>query len=132
PLMAQDIAGWFREERNAALISRLEAAGVGLAEDGGEAAAAGLGGKLPFEDMTVVLTGTISFASREQLTEWLELNGAKAAGSVSKKTSLVIAGESAGSKLDKAQELGVTVWDEAELLKQMAEHDTLPREKPAW
>jgi DNA ligase (NAD+) len=132
PLMAQDIAGWFRDERNLALVQRLEAAGVQLSENDAEDASGALDGGLPFEGKTVVLTGTISFAGRDQLTEWLEINGAKASGSVSKKTSLVIAGESAGSKLDKAKALGVPVWDEAELRRQMAEVPSLPSAKPAW
>lgn len=131
-LMAQDIAGWFRDDRNLALLDRLAAAGVQLSEDGAGTATEELAGGLPFADKTVVLTGTISFASREQITDWLEMNGAKASGSVSKKTSLVIAGESAGSKLAKAQELGVPVWDEAELVRQMRELQSLPAAKPAW
>lgn len=130
PIMAADIAAWFRSERNLELVARLDHAGLQMRAD--HATESEGGGPLLFAGQTVVLTGTISFASRDQLTEWLELNGAKASGSVSKKTSLVIAGESAGSKLDKARELGVAVWDEAELLKQLGEQATLPREKPSW
>ena len=71
----------------------------------------------PFAGKTVVLTGTLANFERADLTEKLEALGAKVSGSVSKKTDLVIAGESAGSKLDKARELGVAVWDEAALMK---------------
>jgi DNA ligase (NAD+) len=71
----------------------------------------------PFAGKTIVLTGTLANFERADLTEKLETLGAKVSGSVSKKTDLVIAGESAGSKLDKARELGVAVWDEAALLK---------------
>ncbi|MBX3389335.1 MAG: NAD-dependent DNA ligase LigA [Phycisphaeraceae bacterium] len=78
----------------------------------GELAAAG-----PFSGKTVVLTGTLENYERTELTEILERLGAKVSGSVSSKTDLVIAGESAGSKLDKARELGITVWDEAQLQK---------------
>ena len=70
----------------------------------------------PFAGKTVVLTGTLSTFDRSALTERLEALGAKVTGSVSKKTHLVIAGAEAGSKLDKARELGIEVWDEAALL----------------
>ncbi len=75
----------------------------------------------PFSGKTIVLTGTLDRYERTALSEILERLGAKVSGSVSRKTDLVIAGESAGSKLSKAQELGVTVWDEAQLLAALAE-----------
>ncbi len=71
----------------------------------------------PFAGKTIVLTGTLENYERTQLSEILEGLGAKVSGSVSSKTNLVIAGDSAGSKLDKARELGITVWDEAQLQK---------------
>ncbi len=71
----------------------------------------------PLEGQSVVLTGTLSSLTRDAAKEKLEALGAKVAGSVSKKTSFVVAGAEAGSKLDKATELGVDVWDEARLLK---------------
>jgi DNA ligase (NAD+) len=70
---------------------------------------------LPLAGMTVVLTGTLPTLSREAAKDLLEAAGAKVAGSVSKKTSYVVAGEEAGSKLAKAQELGLPVLDEAGL-----------------
>jgi DNA ligase (NAD+) len=76
----------------------------------------------PLEGQTVVLTGTLPTLSRDEAKQRLEALGAKVAGSVSKKTSFVVAGEAAGSKLDKAQGLGVPVWDEARLLALLAEH----------
>jgi DNA ligase (NAD+) len=82
--------------------------------------------ELPLEGQTVVLTGTLPTLSRDQAKEKLEALGAKVAGSVSKKTSFVVAGEAAGSKLDKAQELGVEVWDEPRLLALLAEHGVAP------
>jgi DNA ligase (NAD+) len=76
----------------------------------------------PLEGKTVVLTGTLASMSRDKAKEKLEALGAKAAGSVSKKTSFVVAGEAAGSKLDKAHELGIEIWDEARLLEFLARH----------
>jgi DNA ligase (NAD+) len=77
----------------------------------------------PLDGQTFVLTGTLTSLSRDQAKERLEALGAKVSGSVSKKTSVVVAGAEAGSKLDKAQELGVTVWDEAQLLALLNEHE---------
>jgi len=75
----------------------------------------------PFAGKTVVLTGSLSLLSRDEAKDRLSALGAKVAGSVSKKTDLVIAGESAGSKLVKATELGITVIDEAEMLRLLGE-----------
>jgi DNA ligase (NAD+) len=68
---------------------------------------------LPLEGKTVVLTGTLSSMTRDQAGDWILALGGKLSGSVSAKTALVVAGEAAGSKLTKAQELGVAVIDEA-------------------
>jgi DNA ligase (NAD+) len=78
------------------------------------------GARGAFAGKTVVITGTLERYERTQLSELLESLGARVSGSVSSKTSLVIAGESAGSKLDKAHQLGVTVWDEQQLLDALA------------
>jgi DNA ligase (NAD+) len=75
----------------------------------------------PFVGKTIVITGTLARYEREDLSAKLEALGAKVSGSVSSKTHLVIAGEKAGSKLDKARELGVEVWDEARLLRELGE-----------
>ncbi|RUL70155.1 NAD-dependent DNA ligase LigA [Dyella choica] len=77
---------------------------------------------LPLSGQTAVLTGTLSSMGRDEAKEKLEALGAKVAGSVSKKTHFVVAGEAAGSKLDKAEELGVEVWDEARLLALFKQH----------
>ncbi|MDY7110230.1 MAG: NAD-dependent DNA ligase LigA [Planctomycetota bacterium] len=73
----------------------------------------------PFAGKTIVLTGTLENFGRRELTEQLEALGAKVTGSVSKNTDLVIAGDSPGSKLDKARQLGVETWDEKKLLKHL-------------
>ena len=72
--------------------------------------------------MTFVLTGTLPTLSRDDASAMLKAKGAKVSGSVSKKTDYVVAGEAAGSKLTKAQELGVTVIDEAQMLAMLGEH----------
>jgi DNA ligase (NAD+) len=75
---------------------------------------------LPLAGKTIVLTGTLPTLSRDEAKDLLEAAGAKVAGSVSKKTSYVVAGAEAGSKLDKAQELGVPVLDEEGLRRLLA------------
>jgi len=77
----------------------------------------------PLQGQTFVLTGTLASLSRDQAKDRLEALGAKVSGSVSKKTTAVIAGEATGSKLDKARELGVPVWNEAQLLALFDEHE---------
>lgn len=101
-----------RQGRDA--FARLARAGVDLASPLYRKCEAASGS--PFAGKTIVLTGTLQSFTRPELTEKLESLGAKVSGSVSKKTDLVIAGESAGSKLDKARELGIEVWNEARLV----------------
>jgi DNA ligase (NAD+) len=78
----------------------------------------------PLDGRTVVLTGSLESMTRDEAGARLEALGAKVAGSVSKKTHFVVAGEAAGSKLAKARELGIEVWDEARLLEFLAEHES--------
>jgi DNA ligase (NAD+) len=125
-LIADEIRAWCDDPENRALLTRLGEVGLRVAEDAAEGGAT----DSAFAGKTVVLTGTLSFATRDQLKEWLESSGATVSGSVSKKTGIVIAGTEAGSKLDKAQQLGVTVWDEAALLDYMREN--APSESPEW
>ncbi|MCB5187518.1 NAD-dependent DNA ligase LigA [Methylobacillus caricis] len=116
PVVAESIVEFFAESHNREVIATLVAAGVSWEETAGKQTATGsLAGK------TVVLTGTLPTMSREQARELIEQAGGKVSGSVSKKTHYVVAGTEAGSKLDKAQELGVTVLDEAGLLALLAE-----------
>ena len=112
--MAQAIIEHFNEPRNRTLVSELITLGVApTAPVKRELSSAIFAGK------TFVLTGTLPAMSREQATEKIEGAGGKVSGSVSKKTSYVLAGEEAGSKLEKAKTLGVTVIDEAGFLKML-------------
>ena len=95
------------------LVERLLAAGVNMTEPEEARAGDALAGKI------VVLTGTFPTLSRAEATALVERAGGRVTSSVSKKTSFVVAGEEAGSKLDKARELGVEVIDEAELLRRV-------------
>jgi DNA ligase (NAD+) len=113
PVVAESIAAFFREKHNREVIEQLRAAGVRWKE--GERAKAAPAG--PFTGKIVVLTGTLAAMSRDEAKERIEAAGGKVTGSVSKKTDYVVAGEEAGSKLDKAKELGVPVLDEKGFLK---------------
>ena len=99
-----------RIELGISSFEQLLAAGVEFPQS--EGAAAAPAGPQPLAGKTLVLTGTLPTLSRDEAKELIEAAGGKVSGSVSKKTSYVIAGEEAGSKLDKARELGVTVLDE--------------------
>ncbi|KAB1509861.1 NAD-dependent DNA ligase LigA [Photobacterium damselae] len=111
-IVAAHIFNFFHEEHNLAVVNDLREVGIHwpdlekVADDV----------ELPFEGKTVVLTGSLSQLSRTEAKEALQKLGAKVTGSVSKKTDLVVAGEAAGSKLTKAQELGIEVWDEQQLI----------------
>jgi len=111
PVVARSIHTFFRQPHNREVVEQLRAAGMSWDEHEAAAAAA----PKPLAGLTVVLTGTLPTLSREQAKELLEAAGAKVAASVSKKTSYVVAGAEAGSKLNKARELGVPVLDEAGL-----------------
>ncbi len=117
PIVAQSIRTFFDQAHNREVVEQLRACGVTWTE--GEPTA---GASLPLAGQTFVLTGTLPTLSRDQAKDMLEALGAKVAGSVSKKTHCVVAGAEAGSKLDKAQELGIQVLDEAGLLALVASH----------
>jgi DNA ligase (NAD+) len=116
---AHALVAWLEVEANAGLLLRSAQAQADLRARLPAAAERPAG---PLEGKTVVLTGTLSSMGRDEAKDRLDALGAKAAGSVSKTTSYVVAGEAAGSKLAKAEELGIEVWDEARLLAFLAEH----------
>lgn len=111
-ITAESIVSWFSKEQSRHLIERLRQAGVNF-ESRTEIT------DRRFAGLTFVLTGALSLFTREEATEKIENFGGKAAGSVSKKTSYVVAGENAGSKLRKANELGIPVLSEADFLKML-------------
>lgn len=111
PIVARGIREWFANAENKKLVGRLKKNLSIVSEKAASSARGKLAGK------TFVLTGTLESMSREEAKEKLRKLGASVSGSVSKKTDYLVAGEEAGSKLDKAQELGVAVLTEAEFLK---------------
>ena len=116
PVVAQSIVAFFSEAHNREVVQQLRSLGVQWEEHAGVSTET-----LPLSGKTFVLTGTLSSLSRDEAKSRLEALGAKVAGSVSKKTDCVVAGTEAGSKLDKARELNVPVWDEQQLLEQLKE-----------
>jgi DNA ligase (NAD+) len=117
PVVAESIARFFAEPHNREVIAELRAAGVRWTE-GAPSRAATAG---PFAGKIVVLTGTLSAMTREEAKARIEAAGGKVTGSVSRNTDFVVAGAEAGSKLDRARELGVEVLDEARLRAMLGE-----------
>jgi DNA ligase (NAD+) len=118
PVVADRLCSFFSDERNLRIIATMRDAGVRWDESDPAQRSAG-----PLQGQTVVLTGGLDSMTRDQAGARLEALGAKVSGSVSKKTSFVVAGSDAGSKLTKAQELGVPVLDEAGLLELLGRHE---------
>jgi DNA ligase (NAD+) len=116
---AQSLDAWRADETHTRLLTHVDEALATLQARIPDADDTVAG---PLEGKTVVLTGGLASMSRDDAGAKLEALGAKVSGSVSKKTGIVIAGEAAGSKLAKAQELGIEIWDEARLLAFLAEH----------
>lgn len=114
PITAQNIVAWFADPQSRHLIETLKSVGVNM-----ESHAAPIGDKL--SGLTFVLTGELTEFSRKEASERIQALGGKVSGSVSKKTSYVIAGEAAGSKLRKAQELGISILDEAGFVAMLKE-----------
>lgn len=115
--MADSVVRYFDNEEVQELIKRLEDLGVNLSYTGKKVDLSNLNHVLTGK--TVVLTGKLEQLTRQEAKERIELVGGTVAGSVSKKTDIVIAGEDAGSKLDKAQTLGIPVWDENRLIEEL-------------
>jgi DNA ligase (NAD+) len=115
PNIAQAIVDWFARPANKKVLSKLKKAGMWPVAEKRE-----ISGPQPFAGLTFVITGTLPEFSRTEAKEFIEALGGKVASSVSKNTNYLVAGESAGSKLAKAEELGVPVLDEA-VLRQMAQ-----------
>ncbi|OQA33503.1 MAG: DNA ligase [Betaproteobacteria bacterium ADurb.Bin341] len=117
PVVAASVVAFLKEPHNRSVIDALLAAGVHWPESEPEAA-----GPRPLAGKTLVLTGTLPTLKRDEAKALIEAAGGKVAGSVSKNTDYVVAGEEAGSKLEKAQELGVAVIDEGQLRALLTEN----------
>ncbi len=114
PEIARSVYEWFHDPENRKLVEKLRKAGVRTADELRTEVAEG-----PFSGLTIVLTGGIESLSREEATSMAQEAGARVASSVSKKTDFVVAGENPGSKLAKAEQLGVEVIDEREFLRRL-------------
>ncbi len=119
PIVAASIHRFFAMPETKTLLKKLERGGVVFPRQ--EVSRSGSG---PFDGMTFVLTGTLESMKRDEAQSRIEALGGRVAGSVSKKTSVVVAGAEAGSKLDKAGELGVTVWDESRFLSELKKSES--------
>lgn len=112
PEVAASIAHFFASQAGAKVVERLRAAGVNMKQARRAAAT-----DSPLAGKTVVVTGTLESMGRKEAQDLIKQLGGKSAGSVSKKTDLVVVGEAPGSKFDKARELGVKTVNETEFLK---------------
>ena len=113
PTIATAVVAWFADPRNQELLERLRAAGLTVTEPITVVADGPLAGQ------AVVVTGTLPTLSRTEATSLIEQAGGRVTGAVSRKTDLIVAGADAGSKLVKARELGIPIWDEARLLQHL-------------
>ncbi|MCG5104158.1 NAD-dependent DNA ligase LigA [Oceanobacillus alkalisoli] len=113
--MADSIEQYFSEDKVNEMLQELQELGVNMEYTGPKKVSEAM--TSPFMDITVVLTGKLEQLSRNDAKAKIEALGGKVTGSVSKKTGLVVAGEAAGSKYDRAQELGIPIWNEEQLLE---------------
>ena len=113
PITAKNIINWFAHPRNQGIVDKLRTAGLNLASAQKPAPPQGAE---PFAGLTLVITGTLS-RPRNELKQWITSRGGKVTGSVSTKTNYLVAGENAGSKLTRAQELGIPILNEDDLLR---------------
>ncbi|MBQ2776070.1 MAG: NAD-dependent DNA ligase LigA, partial [Peptococcaceae bacterium] len=118
PKIAESIADYFRDGRHDAFLKRLADAGVQMRQESMPTTVTGQENSA-FAGKIIVLTGTLPTLDRREATAMIEAAGGKVSGSVSKKTDYVLAGESAGSKLTKAQELGIAIIDEETFLQML-------------
>ncbi len=114
PVIAEAVTEWFTEPWHVAIVDKWSAAGVRMADETDDSVPKTLAG------LTVVVTGSLQDYSRDEAKEAILARGGKAAGSVSKKTDYVVVGDNAGSKADKAEQLGVRVLDEAQFTTLLA------------
>lgn len=120
PISAQCVYTYFRQPHNQAVLQKLKDAGVNMAQEIVAPPAEGL----PLSGQTVVITGTLPEVSREEAAQKIQSNGGKVTASVSKKTTFLLAGENPGSKLTKAEALGIPVLTWEEFLEKLAQTDT--------
>ena len=120
PKIAESVAGFFSITPNRELIAELAEAGVQMTQP---RTAAPADVTLPFDGLTFVVTGTLPGLSRSEAKEYIERRGGKTTGSVSSKTDYLVAGEKAGSKLMKAEQLGVAILSEDDLRALAADAD---------
>jgi DNA ligase (NAD+) len=113
PIVARAVRAFFDEPQNQTLMNRLADVGVRMQDEA--TASQGPPGPQPFAGMTFVITGTLPSMSRDDASALITRLGGKVSGSVSRKTSYLVAGEEAGSKLEKARELGIAIIDEQAL-----------------
>jgi DNA ligase (NAD+) len=118
-ILAQSLREWITIDWHREIVERWRAAGVQLETPGHEGPGSGGGEGGKFAGLSIVATGSLKQFTREQIEEAIISNGGKAASSVSKKTAFVVAGENAGSKLAKAEELGIEVIDEEEFQRRL-------------
>ena len=118
PIIAEGVVKYFQDPGAKRLIENLRKAGVSFTEPRQVVAGGALAGK------TVVITGTLPTLTRPKATEAVEKAGGRVTSSVSKSTSFLVAGEEAGSKLEKAKSLGVEVMDEGELMRRIGANDS--------
>ncbi len=126
PTIAESIYAWAQDQTNRTLVERLQAAGLQLAMPEGASRAAETG---PFAGQTFLLTGSLTSLTRGQAEQAIKSLGGKIAPSVTKSLSHLIVGETPGSKLAKAEKLGVPIHDEEWLVEQLREHGAMPEER---
>src|SRR5690625_3358271 len=119
--MADSLSLYFKEEKVKQLLTELKELGLNMTYTGPAKPTSEVGAASLFANKTFVLTGKLEQFTRSELKERIEARGGKVTGSVSRNTDVVVAGESAGSKYTRAQELEIEIWDEAKLLEVFAD-----------